>query len=183
MFSLLAVLVGGGFGRWGFDSPIAHYRAGRSSQPAPWLHDVRRGFYNGEAMKRLTKQERAMYEQFMDEFPTCMRCGWQPGVGYRGWMIHRLENAHILGGVSRTHHRSNLVRLCSGCHRTERETIRVEGKVLPMLTLAGKLWLKMTHDPEWYDVEYLVSISIKNTMPEPVEPPPLFAEPIPNWRV
>lgn len=127
-------------------------------------------------MAKLTREEKAMYGAFMEEFPYCWACGWSVfrSVRNRPWMKARLENAHIRGGEGRTHDRRNLARLCNGCHQLNTgEQIRVAGELLPQLELSHMAWLKEHFDPEFFSPEYLSSLRSLR-MPDPEAPPKWF---------
>lgn len=124
-------------------------------------------------MKRLTPSQRAMYEQFNRDFNFCWACGWHGS--FRGWMLPKLDNAHLIGGSGRKADRRCIARLCMGCHRLNHgDRIVVNGHALPTLNLQNLLWLKAHFDPDHYDPEYLMSLRIKRAEP-------LIPEPLPDW--
>ena len=133
---------------------------------------------------RLTLAERTMYEVFMQTFTFCMACGINPKKQIdKFFPVRWLENAHILGGSSRTADRRNILRLCKLCHDLAHgHTIRDQNKEpLPNLSRANLLWLKHARDSEHFDLDYLNSISIGN-MPTPEEPPAWFMSEFERWQ-
>ena len=89
-------------------------------------------------------------------------------------MIGRLEMSHIVGGSGRRHDRRAIVRQCSGCHRLfHGDRVRIGGSLMPTLTKSNLLWAKQKFDPDYYDVEYLNSLSIAR-LAEPKEPAEWF---------
>lgn len=128
--------------------------------------------FGGMAMSKATT---FMYNQFVADHQFCWCCG----VGDREWYgqaldgidyDRKLENHHIRRGVSRVDDRRNLSRLCTLCHAlTGNAAIRLEGKLLPVLTLNHVLWLKHIHDV--LDRPFLRSISVKPWLPATCRPP------------
>jgi hypothetical protein len=104
---------------------------------------------------------RAELEVFAEEFLTCWCCGWPLGdiggeIGdERRYFVLHIH--HILRGPNRKHVRSNLSRLCSGCHD------RVHNNEIP---LSHVLWLKQRHDPSGHDLAELEKIK-GSPLPEP----------------
>ena len=122
--------------------------------------------------RKLTKAEKAMFAEFMEEFPYCMACGIDPRCF---WPVDRpryprmLENHHILGGANREHDRRNLARLCKLCHDLAGgAAIRATpdlalpgakvGQLLPTLRLDNIIWIKYKTDPKYYDRSYLKAL-------------------------
>ena len=131
--------------------------------------------------RKLSDSERAMFEAFMAEHSSCWACGWEPGrvrpISRDNWAApFKLENHHIVGGSGRKHLRDNLARLCSLCHRLHHgDRIRVDGSLLPQLTLANVLWLKARRDWTNFDVGVLDGLAI-GVMPEEEKPDPWFVD-------
>lgn len=127
-------------------------------------------------MKRLTAEQKLMYAQFALDFQFCFCCGINPKKRIDSFFPARwLENAHILGGPSRTADRRSILRLCKLCHDLAHgSTIKDANKEpLPNLTRANLLWLKQARDGEHFDLDYLNSISIRR-MPDPKCPATWF---------
>jgi hypothetical protein len=116
--------------------------------------------------RKLSDQDRQMFAVFMDRHTHCWACGWQPGlarpVSQDIWAApQRLENHHIIGGSGRKHIRPNIARLCSLCHRLfHGDRIRVNGELLPELSMGNILYLKLVHDPRWYKRDELDDLTI-----------------------
>ena len=88
---------------------------------------------------------------------------------WRDWHLPRLEIAHIVGGSGRVADRRAINRLCAGCHMLNHgHSVRLNGALLPVLTLEHMLWLKERNDPENYDLEFIKSLRIKSH--EPIQP-------------
>lgn len=112
----------------------------------------------------LTKTQKEMYERFMDEFPFCFSCGWSGGGTL--WGFPKIDNAHIIGGAGRKHDRRDIIRLCHFCHRVSHgDTIKIDGKKAPQISLENMLWLKFKIDAEHYDREYLREIRMQYLPP------------------
>lgn len=128
--------------------------------------------------KRLSDQERVMFDLFVQENPCCWSCGWRMGkqkVAPDYAAPVKLENHHVVGGSGRKHLRENLARLCSICHRIfHGDRIRLDnGELIPEINLSHVLYMKRLHDPEWYDVEVLNNLAI-GVMPDPEKPDTYF---------
>lgn len=128
------------------------------------------------SMAKLTKQQRQMYEEFVQEFPTCWLCDEQglcPSLKafYAGW--NPIENSHIVGGAGRRADRRAIIRLCRLHHMAfDGHTIRnAAGKPVEGITIQNALWLKEKYDPSFYDVDFIKSLRHKKF--EPLEPMPL----------
>lgn len=120
---------------------------------------------------RLSEDERAMYEAFASQFPICFWCRGM-GAKERGGIAGRLVNAHLVGGPGRRHDRRAIIRLHDECHRLSHgERIVRHGQVLPTIDLGGMLWLKRHHDPDWFDLDYLDSISTRRIDRDLILPP------------
>lgn len=141
--------------------------------------------------KRATASEKAMYQQMVDEFTFCWFCAWpilhQP---YFGFLPCSLENAHIVGGPGRRHDRRALVRMCTYCHRISHgDTIKLktegEGSMMviaPKIDQANMLAQKAIFDPDWFDVDYLNSISTRR-LEDGVEPHEFYQQRLRKARV
>jgi len=132
----------------------------------------------------LTPEQSEMYAQFAWEFQSCWACGIDPSRQIcRHWPARCLQNAHILGGPSRTADRRNILRLCLLCHNLAHgHTIRDKDRnPLPNLTRENLLWLKESRDPKYFDLDYLNSISIR-LMKEPEPVPFWFEAQYERWR-
>jgi hypothetical protein len=91
-------------------------------------------------------KDRAVLGEFALTFQYCAAC-W---IGPNPFLSRKLEIHHVVR-QGRSDERCNLLRLCNECHRlAEGETIRVDGRPLPKLTLARCLFLKRESDPEYY---------------------------------
>jgi len=111
-------------------------------------------------IKTMPPEEKAMYAKFMLDFPFCMACGWVKYPFTEFGFILKLENAHIVGGPGRRHDRRAIVRLCNRCHRLSHgDRIVWCGEQIPVMTQGNLVYLKSVCDKEWYDKEYLDSIS------------------------
>lgn len=99
---------------------------------------------------------------FTDE---CWACGMadRPPFWFAPWFLHR---AHIVN-QPRLKDRRCVVLLCPLCHSIEHGASHLEARRAP-LTTANLLWLKLEHDPEFFDPELLQECSVR-ILPEPEE--------------
>ena len=134
-------------------------------------------------MKKLTTEQKAMYEEFVRKFPRCWGCEFQklPTLGSIGFSWNKLENAHIVGGHGRRADRRAIVRLCMVHHKL------FDGERIAHYDQAGKrkqlkpmdiheiMWLKKHFDPKHYDVEFIMSLRTKRYESiVPVKPKPFL---------
>lgn len=137
----------------------------------------------------LTEKERSMYDAFTQDFTSCMACGIDPKRQIcEKFPARWLECPHILGGNGQRKQkgetdRRNLLRLCKLCHDlAHHKTIRKPDRTcLPHLEREHMLWLKRHRDPDYFDLEFLNSISIRR-MPEPECPPEWFVNQFDRWK-
>ena len=127
--------------------------------------------------RRLTDEERSIFDEFTFEFPFCWGCGIDPSnfkdvererrkIDYPRW----LERHHIVK-CCRIHERWNISMLCKLCHDlAEMHTIRPETEAMDYLRLEHVLWLKKIFDPEHYDPEKMQKYALRK-LPEPACPP------------
>jgi hypothetical protein len=125
-----------------------------------------------------------VYEAFAREFLAggCWCCGW-PIEDDQLWHV-KLDIAHIIGGNGRrVEDRRAIVLLCQyPCHQLAHgATVRVNGLVLPKLTLGNLLWLKRERDKEHYDPDWLASLWHGKTLPDPERPERLRESRRPAW--
>lgn len=132
--------------------------------------------------RKLTDEEREMFDAFVMENTFCWACGIDPAnrkdvererqaVDYPRW----LERHHIVK-CCRVHARWNIFSACKLCHDlAEMHTIRHELNPLPYLKLEHVLWLKSIFDPEHYDAEAMQKYALRR-LPEPTPPPAWFME-------
>lgn len=79
-------------------------------------------------------------------------------------------STHHVVRQGRSDEKTNWLRLCHRCHqRAEGLTVRVNGVVLPKLTLANCLYLKRHHDPEEFDERRLAEL-YHQALPIPESP-------------
>ena len=138
--------------------------------------------------RRLTDEEREMFDAFVCENSFCWACGIYPGdfkdmewarkqVDYPRW----LERHHIVKQC-RVHARWNLCNLCKLCHDlAEMHTVRLELEPLPYLKLENVLWLKVMFDRDNYDAEAMQKYSIRR-IPQPEAPDAWFMKQLSNRR-
>jgi hypothetical protein len=106
----------------------------------------------------------SFYREWAINHPYCMACGdgeppW-PGL-----------STHHLVKSGRSHEAANLLRLCGVCHDlAEGGRVREGGELLPQLTLAVCLTLKMVRDGEAWDAKRLRQLRGMN-LPVPAEVP------------
>jgi hypothetical protein len=115
-------------------------------------HWERRGFYESQ------------YNSIRGEFTSeCWACGQsdQPAFWFAPWFLHR---AHIVN-QPRLKDRRCVVLLCPLCHSIEHGASFLEVARAPLET-KNLLWLKLEHDPEFYDLQILQECSI-GMLPEP----------------
>jgi hypothetical protein len=146
----------------------------RWSKPGRYVFDVNEGKL--EMGKRLTKEQRQMYKDFVLDFPCCWICDQCPldaGVTnfHSGW--NPLENSHIVGGAGRRADRRAILRLCRLHHMVfDGHTIRDSDKEpIKPISIENALWLKQHYDNEFYDLEFIKSLRHKRF--EPITPEPL----------
>lgn len=130
--------------------------------------------------RKLTDEQREMFEQFVMDFPFCWACGLDPTnyedvqrerrvLDYPRW----LERHHIIK-CCRVHERWNICNLCKLCHDlAEMHTIRPDTEPLPYLKLEHVLYLKHLFDRDNYDPEAMQRYSLRK-LPEPRFPPVWF---------
>jgi len=129
--------------------------------------------------KQLTREQRQMYKDFVNDFSFCWLCEHQP-LGpavtnfHSGW--NPLENSHIVGGAGRRADRRSLLRLCRLHHMVfDGHTIRdEEGEAMKAITIENALWLKQKNDEEFYDLDFIKSLRHKRF--EPIKPKPIRNE-------
>jgi hypothetical protein len=100
--------------------------------------------------------------------PWCWACGRgprdKPQNWYAPWII---ERAHIVNKPRAADLRA-VVLLGSGCHKASHGE-RIVGWMLPRLTTANLLWLKLQFDAANYDLAFLATKSVgRIPQPEPV---------------
>lgn len=130
--------------------------------------------------RKLSDDEREMYEEFVYKFPFCWGCGIDP-THYRDVQRERLRvdyprwiERHHICKMCRVHARWNLFNACKLCHDLiELHTVREDLEKIPYLRFEHVLWLKQCFDPEHYDPEQLQKYSLKR-LPEPQIPDPWF---------
>lgn len=124
-------------------------------------------------MPALTKTEKQMYAEFVNEYPFCWACRYQPlpDLDEIGVCFSRLENAHIVGGAGRRADRRCIARLCSVHHRIfDGDRFRFKGWQLTKLTIGNIIWLKSRFDSANLDINFIESIRIKNRLKLRMEP-------------
>lgn len=88
---------------------------------------------------------------FASEHTTCWRCG-TGGFEFKEGVWNRLIIHHI-SRKRRWDVRENLARLCDRCHR-----VYHDGDSQEKFELCDVLFLKLVHDPEWFDVGKLCEL-------------------------
>lgn len=105
--------------------------------------------------------DQQLYEAFAAEAvpPWCWACGrgerCQPPWWGAPWFLHR----HHIVRSPRVQDRRAVILLCPICHG------RIHGDRYPQapgvgVSLPGQLWLKRTHDPQFYDRKFLAALHI-----------------------
>lgn len=114
-----------------------------------------------EFIKAKPVKDRGILEEFAVDQQRCACC-W---IGVNPFLSRKLEVHHMIK-QGRSDERCNLLRLCNECHRlAEFERVRVDGKILPTLTLGRCLWLKLESDSEHFNLPRLAELYHKN-LPE-----------------
>lgn len=112
-------------------------------------------------MDKTQKQIESEYKSSIaDTGGRCWRCGrtanQRPPWYHAPWFLHR----HHIVSKPRKNDRRAVVVLCPACH--DRQHLGpCSADPREELTLDGMLWMKHTHDADFFDPEFLASCSIK----------------------
>lgn len=110
------------------------------------------------------------YRQWALRHPWCQYCGIpEHRANFERWpglSCHHLAKPH------RSHHPANLTRACQRCHDlAECRTVRVEGVVLPWLTMGITFTVKRIREREEYNEEVLRLLLGWASLPDPLPIP------------
>jgi len=110
-----------------------------------------------------------MKKSFLDSCWAC-QCSTRQGASPAWWGAPwHLQRAHIVNKPRRKDRRS-VVLLCPLCHNSldQRENYADDNR--PRLTTNNAIWLKRLFDPEFYDLAFLKSNSVRQDLEPEVIP-------------
>lgn len=117
-------------------------------------------------------KDEGFYREWGAEHAYCHVCGISESQARRIWWPG-LSSHHIVK-AGRSHEACNLLRLCDLHHRlAEGAQVREGGELLPKLTLAICLTVKMIRDPGAWNPERLTQLFRRN-LPDLEPIPPVF---------